>query len=417
MRKPGIEYLSEIPWGTHISCLYNTDKDLTSLLVSYFRAGLQNNEFCLFIYSDQRAANESIQHLSGKIPGFQDYCSKEQVEFINYRDWYLKYSDLDENYLFASWIKKINEVLAKGFDGIRLFSDTAWLEKSFWKKFIDYERMVQKKFVDYNIIAICAYQLKNLNSLEILDIVNSHNFTFVVSQESINNKSNAITRYDRLNIISKMAASLAHEVRNPLTTVRGFLQLLQLKDDLREYKSYFELMMDELDRSNMIINEYLSLARDTDGNAEKFNINQLLKNLLPLLQAGALRHNKNVDLITGEVDDIIFCPSGLRQIVHNLIQNALDAMEPGKTVTIKTYNLKDHVVLEVKDQGKGIAKDMLNKIGMPFMTDKKHGSGLGLSICYNIAERYNASIDFTTGTSGTSFYVRFKPAKESNNCG
>lgn len=225
-------------------------------------------------------------------------------------------------------------------------------------------------------------------------------------------KSNVLARYDRLDIISKMSASLAHEVRNPLTTVRGFLQLLQLKEDLYKYKSYFELMMDELDRSNKIINEYLSLARDSDGNVEKFNINQLLKKLLPLLQAGALRNNKNVDLITGEVEDIIFCPSGLRQIVHNLIQNALDAMDSGKTVTIKTYNLKDHVVLEVADQGRGIAKDMLNKIGLPFMTDKKHGSGLGLSICYNIAERYNASIDFITGTSGTTFYVRFKPAKE-----
>lgn len=216
-----------------------------------------------------------------------------------------------------------------------------------------------------------------------------------------------MARLDRLNIVGEMAAGISHEVRNPMTTVRGFLQLLREKQDCAGYTEYFELMIEELDRANSIISEFLSIGRNKPPTLKQKNINHIVTALLPLMQADAARYDKNVSADLSKVPELLICEEEIRQVILNLARNGLEAMPRGGYLTIKTLNEGNEVVLAVQDQGPGIEQHLLEKLGTPFFTTKEQGTGLGLAVCYGIAARHNASIDVQTGSTGTTFFVRF----------
>ncbi len=217
-----------------------------------------------------------------------------------------------------------------------------------------------------------------------------------------------MARLDRLNLIGQMAASISHETRNPMTTVRGFLQMLKDKPAYGEDGEYFDIMIEELDRADSIITEFLSLAPNIKLQLEPGNINRIIDNLSILIQADALAHDKHIEFQLEEIPDQLLDPKEIRQLLLNLVRNAMEAVEPMQTITIRTYTEDSSIVLEVKDEGCGIPAEILNKLGTPFVTTKEHGTGLGLSVCYSIAERHNAVINVDSSPSGTTFYVRFK---------
>jgi len=215
-------------------------------------------------------------------------------------------------------------------------------------------------------------------------------------------------RLDRLNLIGEMAAGIGHEIRNPMTTVRGFLQYLGEKKECARYSDSFDLMIVELDRANAIITEYLSLAKNKAIEPKKQNLNFIVKSLFPIIQADAMLTDKDVKLVLGNIPDTYLDEKEIRQLILNLARNGLEAMSPGGTLTIKTYMEDDTVVLEVQDKGRGIAPDVLKKLGTPFFTTKDNGTGLGLAVCYSIATRHKAKIEVKTGAGGSVFAVRFQ---------
>lgn len=217
-----------------------------------------------------------------------------------------------------------------------------------------------------------------------------------------------MTKLNRLNQIGLMAAGICHELRNSITSVRGFIQILSGRRELYNVKEYFDIMMEEIDRSNGLISEFLSLSRHKTINLKKKNINTCISRLFPMLQAGALNDDKNVRLEISELPDICIDENEIRQLVLNLTRNALEASPLNGVVTIATYLENNEVVLQIKDDGKGIEEQVLKSIGTPFFTTKEEGTGMGMVICYRIAEHHNANITIDTGPSGTSFFVRFK---------
>ena len=217
-----------------------------------------------------------------------------------------------------------------------------------------------------------------------------------------------ITRLDRLNLVGELAASIAHEVRNPMTTVRGFLQILKSRDVVHENEEYFNLMISELDRANSIITEFLSIAKTKTELYKVVKLNNLVNSLYPLILADAINQEKHVILETHDVDELTMNEREIRQIVLNLTRNGLEAMFSMGILKIKTYREENSIVLAVQDQGTGISENILARLGTPFLTTKEHGTGLGLATCYSIAERHNAKIDVESNPSGTTFFVRFK---------
>lgn len=221
-----------------------------------------------------------------------------------------------------------------------------------------------------------------------------------------------LARLDRLNLIGEMAAGIGHEVRNPLTTVRGFLQLYKDKEAFTQYKHSFDLMIDELDRANSIITEFLSLAKTKTLVMETQNINTILGKMFDLIQADAIVSEKYINMELGNIPDLPLNEREIRQLLLNFIRNGLEAMSSGGNLTIRTFTDGNEVVLSVQDQGHEIESNVLDKIGTPFFTTKDNGTGLGLAVCYSIAARHNAVINIETGLMGTTFSVRFKVSKE-----
>lgn len=216
-----------------------------------------------------------------------------------------------------------------------------------------------------------------------------------------------LARLDRLNMVGEMAAGIAHEVRNPLTTVRGFLQLLGSKGDTEHYRDYYELMIQELDRANQIISDFLNLAREKSANFTRTNITNIVRSLVPLLSADALNQDKEFNLELEQIPDFQGNENELRQLILNLARNGFEAMEGGKTLTIQTLKDEDSLILRVCDEGGGVNPVIFEKLGTPFLTTKEQGTGLGLTICKSIAARHNAVLSFESSPTGTTVTVRF----------
>ena len=219
-----------------------------------------------------------------------------------------------------------------------------------------------------------------------------------------------VAKLERLNIIGQLAAGLAHEVRNPMTTIRGFLQLLQNKTELLTYKNYFDLMIEELDRTNSIITDFLSIAKNKPKELKRKSLNKLLASLFPLLRADAYSKGKKCIFEPGDLVDLDI-DNGMTQLVLNFARNGLEAMPPNGCLTMSTFMDGQNAVLSIKDEGTGIKTENMSKLGTPFFTTKEGGTGMGLPICYSIADRHNALIEVKSGPDGTTFLVRFPRPK------
>lgn len=216
-----------------------------------------------------------------------------------------------------------------------------------------------------------------------------------------------VAKLERLNVIGQLAAGLAHEVRNPMTTIRGFLQLLQNKAELFTYRSYFDLMIEELDRTSSIITDFLALAKNKPIKLKRLCLNTLLTNLFPLLLADAYSLGKKCVFEPGEIADMDIDTNEITQMILNFARNGIEAMPLNGCLTISTFMDGKDIVLSIRDEGTGIDTEDISKLGTPFFTTKESGTGLGLPLCYSIAERHKAKIDVKSGPEGTTFLVRF----------
>ncbi len=222
-----------------------------------------------------------------------------------------------------------------------------------------------------------------------------------------------IAQLDKLNTIVELASVISHEVRNPMTTVKGFLQLLYNKINNDEFKEYFEIMIEEMDRVNSILQEFNTIGKSKkETNRARHNLKPIIKSLTPLLEADAVFQGKTIKFDLKTTPDLMVNSNEIRQLILNLTRNALESMEQNGSVLVRTYTDRGKVVLSVQDQGKGIDIENLEKLGTPFFSTKEAGTGLGLYVCYEIAQRHEANIEVDTNFKGTTFSVLFEPAPQ-----
>jgi len=217
-----------------------------------------------------------------------------------------------------------------------------------------------------------------------------------------------MTRLDRLNIIGEMAAGIAHEIRNPMTTVRGLLQFIGNKQEFAKQKENFDLMITEIDRANSIITEFLSLAKNRAMEFSENNLNDIIHDIYPLLQADALRNNCEIHLTLDNIPNVSVDPNSIRQLILNLVRNGIDAIQESGIIDIHTQTNGTKVYLSIKDSGTGIPPEIKDQLGTPFFTTKEKGTGLGLAICFRIVQRHSATltIDSELG-KGAVFTIAF----------
>lgn len=266
------------------------------------------------------------------------------------------------------------------------------------------------KAFDKQTTQIIEYKSELLKCWFEVKMYPNENGLFVVLIEITDKKESEKQKqqFEKLHIIGEMAAGVAHEVRNPMTTVKGFLQLMAAENQENEKnRSRYKLMIDELNRVNDIITQFLDIANVKPENLENYSLNNVINTVLPLLETRALKEGKTIKLNLNEFPELRIDKNEIRQLLLNMINNSLDAMDSGKTVQISTFVENEKVILAIKDEGTGIPADMIDDITTPFFTTKETGTGLGIPICFSIAKRNNAEIDFTSNSEGTTFNIRF----------
>jgi PAS domain S-box-containing protein len=216
-----------------------------------------------------------------------------------------------------------------------------------------------------------------------------------------------LIRTEKLSIAGELAASIAHEIRNPITTVKGFLQLLQT--GTTEKWNYYSLMSSEIERIELILSELLMLAKPQVSHFQQKNVSLLIQDVVSLLIPQA---NMNNVLILTEFDSdevMINCEENqLKQAFINFIKNAIDSMPAGGKVVIQMESSdKAEVLIRIIDQGVGIPEHILPKLGQPFYTTKEKGTGLGLMVSKKIIENHQGAIAIhSKETIGTIIEVK-----------
>jgi two-component system sensor histidine kinase HydH len=210
-----------------------------------------------------------------------------------------------------------------------------------------------------------------------------------------------VQRHDRLVALGKMAAGVAHEVRNPLSSIKGFATLLGKKfQPGSDEKEAADLLVHEAERLNRSITELLNYARPTPLKRALVDLNEILRNSVRLASADAEAVDANILLELDEQMDRVFVdPDRLNQVLLNLYLNGLQAMEgitSSRKLTVASGRSPDNksVVITVTDTGCGIAEEMLDRVLDPYFTTKPAGTGLGLAMAYKIIDEHGGSIRF-----------------------
>ena len=206
--------------------------------------------------------------------------------------------------------------------------------------------------------------------------------------------------------VAQLAAGIAHEIRNPITAIKGFLQLLTGENVGN--KVYFEIMHSEIDRIEVILKELMVLAKPSKQKYERINLQVLLEQVVTLMTSQALLNTiqieKQFDFTTGW---ILGDSDQLKQVFINYIKNAIEAMPNGGVLRIQESPLVDgHIRISVIDQGSGIPSEILKQIGKPFFTTKENGTGLGMLVSQQIIKEHRGDIYIESDSKGTSIQVK-----------
>lgn len=218
-----------------------------------------------------------------------------------------------------------------------------------------------------------------------------------------------LQRAEKMNAIGQLAASVAHEIRNPMTVVKGFLQIFLGKEHMSEEEhSYIQLMIEEMNRAEVIINDYLSLAKpDFDQETEIINANELALKVMDLMNSYAML-SKNIQMETVTPIDILIKgnQSELKQVLINILKNGIEAMKDGGKLKIEVTEMDGYGVFKISDTGIGMTDEELSRLGTAFYSLKEKGTGIGLMVCYQIIERMKGKIEVESiKGQGTTFII------------
>ncbi len=217
---------------------------------------------------------------------------------------------------------------------------------------------------------------------------------------------------EKLSIVGELAAGVAHEIRNPLTTLKGFLQLYKKENQSIQYG---DLLLSELERIETITNELLSLGKPQAVQLSRTNLRELIESTVELLSPQALLNNIEFKLSYGQSDISIVCEKNqLKQVFLNIIKNGIESMPDGGEIHIDMRKETDNeCIVSVKDHGCGIPEDLLPRLGEPFYSLKEKGTGLGLMICHKIIKQHQGSISYQSKVNeGTLIEIRLPLANE-----
>lgn len=221
-----------------------------------------------------------------------------------------------------------------------------------------------------------------------------------------------LQKSEKLALLGQMAAGIAHEIRNPLTSIRGFVQLFKGDQD---QNVYYDIVLSELDRINGIVGEFLFLSKPTTTAMQERDVKKLINDVVTLIQTQTILSNIQIGMEYESNLPYVYCDENqLKQVFLNILKNATEAMPNGGTIDLKVKKGKvKGVLIQIADQGVGIPKERIPKLGEPFYTTKEKGTGLGLMTCYKIIENHKGQLQIESEINkGTTVQIILPSASD-----
>ncbi len=169
-----IQSICKAHWGAHYCLFYKSKEDLVELLTQYFKYGLDNNQFCMWVTTDTDVEKKARKSLSKVMPNLNDSQIKKQMEFANCSEWYLRDGFFQYELVSKNWIDKLNYSINQHYEGIRVTGDLGWLDESVWQSLMDYEMHLNDSIPRNRFVAICSYPLEKLSASKLIDVLRHH---------------------------------------------------------------------------------------------------------------------------------------------------------------------------------------------------------------------------------------------------
>ena len=248
LRNTGISVVEDMPWGTHFCHFYDSKQDLLDTLVPYFKAGLDDKEFCVWVIADPLTKQEAWNALRKGVPDLDRHLADQSIEMFVGEEWYLKNGRFNLQRITSAWNEKLEQALARGYAGMRVSGDTCWLRKKDWQDFCAYENHLNESISDQAMTVWCTYPLAKSGAAEILDVARAHQFCLTRrtgNWEVIETPEIKLAKRE----ISKLNEELERRVEERTE------QLLDANDQLRNEIAERKRVEEELRRSEAYLAE------------------------------------------------------------------------------------------------------------------------------------------------------------------
>lgn len=241
------------------------------------------------------------------------------------------------------------------------------------------------------------------------------------AEEQIAHLKNIIFHQERLCLVGRFAAGIAHEVRNPLTIIKGFMQLLHKDLERIDKKDYAEMVISEVNRANHIIENFLTAAKFNESYKKKVYLKSFFAEIDALIQSEALLRNIQIMINLEQLEPNCTTQMDsqeIKQVFLNLLKNSVEAIEdsPNKNegyICIKVIQKSEYIKISIIDNGKGMDDAVLSNLYTPFFTTKEEGTGLGISLCREIIHNHNGKIEVESEVGvGTRFDIYLNRVKD-----
>src|SRR5216683_4992815 len=342
LRNTGIEPVGEMPWGTHFCHFYETRDDLLETLLPFFKAGLEAGEFCAWVVSEPLSEEEVWQALDRAVPSLDRYVSDQSIEVLKARDVYLAGGEIDLHRIIGNWSAKLERALSRGYPGIRVSGNTAWLEQKHWRDFMEYEAELNQGIGDQPMLVLCTYPLTTCGATEFLDVTGTHQFAVAKrrgrwevvetpeltqakaeiarlnrdleqrvlertmeleavigdqkrASEALREAQKALAHVTRLTTISELTASLAHEVNQPLAAIvanatASLRWLEHTPSALNEATEAMQLVIRDAERAGDVIAHARARVKKSDEEKSLVDVDQMIREVVRLVQPEVQKH-------------------------------------------------------------------------------------------------------------------------------
>jgi signal transduction histidine kinase len=224
-----------------------------------------------------------------------------------------------------------------------------------------------------------------------------------------------LSKQQHLATIGQIAASIAHDIRNPLTSIQGFIQLIERQERRESYQEYYKIIRSEITRIDSLIREVLVLSKSHTMDMEDWeevDLADLLQRLVTLMEPDSIKTNIEVELRLERNPQVLGSEEKLHQVFMNMIRNAFEAVVNNGSIRISLTEQSGEAAVRIQDTGTGIPENKLEYLFTPFFTTKEEGTGLGLSICQSIIKAHGGNIEARNRPGGGAEFTVTLPVKQ-----